>query len=144
MNPRPLHVAEPPVHYRLRPPLVVDCSVVAGSVFNEDWQDQADQQIAHRELHAPYLLQFEIANVALKKSLKGFDQVAADGLAQFGAMAMHLHRIEEAPVVALALRYRLTAYDAAYLWLAADLKCALATFDTSLAEAARQHLASLP
>ena len=45
---------------------------------------------------------------------------------------------------ALALRYKLTAYAAAYLWLAAELKAPLATFDEKLAVAAQAHLASLP
>ncbi|MDB5751796.1 MAG: hypothetical protein JWP65_2217 [Ramlibacter sp.] len=44
---------------------------------------------------------------------------------------------------ALALRYKLTACDAAYLWLAAELKAPLATFDENLAPAARAHGASL-
>ncbi|MDP3414253.1 MAG: type II toxin-antitoxin system VapC family toxin, partial [Polaromonas sp.] len=50
----------------------------------------------------------------------------------------------DTPAVAdLAMRYGLSAYDAAYLWLAADLKCPLATFDDKLAAAARTHLAGL-
>jgi predicted nucleic acid-binding protein len=32
-------------------------------------------------------------------------------------------------------------YDAAYLWLAAELGAPLATFDLDLGEAARRHLA---
>ncbi len=39
----------------------------------------------------------------------------------------------------LAARYRLTADDAAYLVLAARLRCPLLTFDTQLADAARRH-----
>ena len=138
-----LHVAEPPAHYRLRPPLVVDCSVVAGTVFSEPWQAEADAQLAGRDLHAPYLLQCEIASVAVKKARAGLAELAADGVQHAAEMAIELHRIEEAAVVALARRYELSAYDAAYLWLAADLRCPLATFDGKLAAAARTHLASL-
>lgn len=138
-----LHVAEPPAHYRLRPPLVVDCSVIAGTVFSEPWQATADAQIAGRDLHAPHLLQYEIASVAVKKARAGLAELAADGVHYAAEMAIELHRIEEAAVVALARQYELTAYDAAYLWLAADLRCPLATFDDKLAAAAKAHLASL-
>jgi hypothetical protein len=48
-----LRVAEPPLQYLLRPPLVVDCSVIAGAVFQEHWQTTAEQHISGRELHAP-------------------------------------------------------------------------------------------
>jgi predicted nucleic acid-binding protein len=60
-----------------------------------------------------------------------------------GHLAIDLHRIHEEAVVALGQRYQLSACDAAYLWLAADLNCALATFDGKLAEAAKAHLANL-
>jgi predicted nucleic acid-binding protein len=43
---------------------------------------------------------------------------------------------------AIALRYALITYDAAYLWLAAELRAPLATFDLSLGRAAQQHLAA--
>jgi predicted nucleic acid-binding protein len=43
----------------------------------------------------------------------------------------------------LALRYRISAFGAAYLCLAAELHSPLATFDPQLAEAARVHLSSL-
>jgi predicted nucleic acid-binding protein len=42
------------------------------------------------------------------------------------------------------MRYKLSGYDAAYLWLAAELKAPLATFDKKLAAAAQAHLSSLP
>lgn len=51
-----LCVAEPPALYLMRPPLVVDCSALAGIVFQESWQQQAQQSMTGRTLHAPNLL----------------------------------------------------------------------------------------
>ena len=139
---RAFYVAEPPTQYLSRLPLVLDCSALAGIVFRETWLEQAQQRIEGRSLHAPNLLQAEIANVAVKKQRRG-ETHAADGLAQAAAMEIDLHRIDVQAVAELALRYKLTAYDAAYLWLAAELKAPLATFDEKLAAAAKEHLATL-
>jgi predicted nucleic acid-binding protein len=138
-----LYLAEPLAHYLSRPPLVVDCSTVAGIVFAESWQPQARQQIEGRSLHAPHLFHCEIASVAVKKHRRG-EPHALRGLLEASEMAIDLHPVDPVAVAELALRYQLSAYDAAYLWLAADLKCPLATFDDKLAAAARTHLASLP
>lgn len=143
MTARTLHIAEPPAQYLARAPLVVDCSTVAGIVFLEDWEEQARQQVSGRALHAPHLLQCEIANVAVKKERRG-EPHALMGLSEATAMGIDLHPVDPVAVAQLALRYQLSAYDAAYLWLAADLRCPLATFDDKLAAAARTHLASLP
>ena len=142
-RPRELHVAELPAAYLQRRPLVVDCSAISGLLFQEHWQAQAAQKITDRALHAPYLLQAELANVAVKKHKQGLAQIADDGLAQFQVMDIDLHPVKVQEVIALALRYQLSAYDASYLWLAAELKAPLATFDEKLATAAKAHLASL-
>jgi predicted nucleic acid-binding protein len=42
-----------------------------------------------------------------------------------------------------AVRHQLSACDAAHLWLAAELKARLTTFDQRLATAARTQLAGL-
>lgn len=138
-----LHVAEPPATYLRQPALVVDCSVLAGFLFQEPWQEQALKQMAQRSLHAPHLLAHEICSVALKKSRKGASLAAHEGLAQWQEMAIEQHSIDLPQTFALAQRYQLSAYDASYLWLAAELKCPLATFDEQLAQAAQLHLASL-
>jgi predicted nucleic acid-binding protein len=140
---RPLYVAEPPAQYLARPPVVVDCSALAGMLFEEPWQAQAAEKIHGRTLNAPYLLQTEIISVALKKHKQGLEVLAASGLARYETLDIALHETQPTDVLALALRYNLSAYDAAYLWLAAELKVPLATFDEKLGRAAQLHLASL-
>ena len=138
-----LYIAEPSAKYLVRPAVVVDCSALAGIVFQEDWKDAALQRIAGRTLHAPNVLQTEITSVAVKKIRRG-EIHAVDGLNQVLTMDIALHEIDMQSVCNLAVRYQLSAYDAAYLWLAADLQCPLATFDAKLATAAQAHLGSMP
>ncbi|MBZ0132984.1 MAG: type II toxin-antitoxin system VapC family toxin [Rhodocyclaceae bacterium] len=140
---QPVFVAEPPATYRLRPPLVVDCSLLAAVLFDEPERDDATTRMSGCELFAPHLLDFEIASVALKKSRLGLAEVAACGLADYGALPIRHRAIDLQGQVALALRYDLSTYDAAYLWLAAELKAPLATLDRRLGEAAQRHLQSL-
>lgn len=143
-SPNPLYVAEPPAQYLVLPPLVVDCSALAGVLFQEAWQKEASERIAGRSLKAPQLLAVEIASVALKKHRRGGVDIAEHGLVLFAEMDISLFPVPTTDVYALALRYQLSAYDAAYLWLAAELKAPLATFDEKLATAATTHLSTLP
>ncbi len=140
-----LHVAEPPASYLVRPPLVVDCSVLSSAIFNEDTRLLALQSMAGRMLHAPHLLDHEIVSVALKKSRLGWSaEVIADALADYSVQEIEMHATQAEAQHELAGRYGLSSYDAAYLWLAAALKAPLATFDKKLATAAKVHLATLP
>lgn len=139
-----LFVAEPPQRYLLRPPLVLDCSTLAGLVFEEDWQREALQKIEGHRLHAPFLLEVEITSVALKKHRYGGADIATSGLALYASMTIELFDVSAVLVFELSKRYQLSAYDASYLWLAAELKCPLATFDEKLATAAQAHLSQLP
>lgn len=141
---RALYLAEPPQHYLIRPSLVVDCSVLAGLLFQEHWLVQAQARIEGRNLKAPWLLDHEIANVAVKKHRAGFTELAKEGLIAYADMDVERFETSPSDVYALATRYQLSAYDASYLWLAAELTCPLATFDEKLAMAAQAHLSSLP
>lgn len=139
-----LFVAEPPQHYLVRPPLVLDCSTLAGLIFEEDWQREALQKIEGQSLNAPFLLEVEITSVALRKHRHGGAEIAANGLALYASMTIELFDVSAVQVFELAKHYQLSAYDASYLWLAAELKCPLATFDEKLAAAAQAHLSQLP
>ena len=143
-DPRTLLVAEPPAQYLIRPPIVIDCSVLAGLVFEESWHLQVIEKIQRRALHGPCLLQAEIASVALKEHKKSVGDLADKGLAHDASLSIKVHRVYPADTFALAVRYNLSAYDASHQWLAAELKAPLATFDEKLAAAAQVHLASPP
>lgn len=138
-----LHLAEPPAQYLLRPPLVVDCSALAGVLFQEPWMEVALQRLAGHRLYAPHLLQAEICSVAVKKARRGAAETAAAGLSEWPSMAIELTDFDVEQAIALALRYQLSACDASYLWLAEQLRCPLVTFDTQLGAAAKAHLGAL-
>jgi predicted nucleic acid-binding protein len=138
------YLAEPPAIYLVRPPLVVDCSVICAKLFEEETRDEALRLLIGKSLHAPQLLSHEVVSVALKKAKLGWPEATLTLALEDYAMqdiAMHPTNISEQHQI--AIRYKLSAYDAAYLWLAAYIKAPLATFDEKLAVAARAHLATL-
>lgn len=141
-----LFVAEPGPAYLHRPRLVVDASVFAAIVFGESNAAEASGWLRGRTLCAPTLVDVEMANTGLNKvrrrqlSLK----VVAESLEDFSAYEIERHETPTLPVFELANRHSLSAYDAAYLWLAASLNAPLATFDARLGEAAKNHLGGTP
>lgn len=133
-------IAEPGARYAKRPPLVVDCSVIASVLFDEAERDAAVAALSGRELFAPSLIDYEIVSVAAKKSRQGFEAVAEQGLADLKRVNLTRCAVDVDIQWRLAVGLDLSAYDAAYLALAADLGAPLATFDQRLGEAARKHL----
>lgn len=137
------HVAEPPARYRVRPPLVVDCSVVAALLFDEPQRDAARKTMTGAALFAPFLLDAEMVSVAARKTRLGLADAATLGLADYLAMPVTRREVDLAAQLQIALEDDLTAYDAAYLALAVALRAPLATFDARLARAARRRLGAL-
>lgn len=140
-SPRVLFVAEPSAAWVVRPPAVVDCSVLAAVLWAEPAADEAFAQLRGRSLHGPALIEYELANVARSKCRSGVPEaVAAAGLEAFAEQRIELHDVDALAMFALAQAEGLTAYDAAYLALALELKAPLITFDRKLAEAATRVL----
>jgi len=140
---RSLYVAEPAATWA-SPPVVVDCSAMAALLFAEPEADAASAALSGKSLHAPSLLPYEMASVARKKLRGGaapHDVEAA--LTQFANQRFNWHTAPLPAILALALRYQLSTYDAAYLWLATELQSPLVTLDQRLAEAAHRHLNTL-
>jgi len=141
-----LYVAEPGPSYLHRPRLVVDASVFAAVVFNEKNASEANSWLRGRTLCAPALVDLEVVNAGLNK-IKYNELVlkaVAESLEDFSAYEIERHESPSPAVFQVANKYRLSAYDAAYLWLAGTLGVPLATFDARLAEAARKHLGGTP
>ena len=144
MTARRLFVAEPAPRYLARPPIVVDSSLVCAVLFDEPEREQAQERLVNKHLFAPALLNHEVINVALKKLRRGMPAETVErALADYAEQAIEFFDTDLMAQYALARQYQLSAYDAAYLWLAAELKVPLATFDAKLGKAAQRHLGEL-
>lgn len=137
-----LIVAEPVSTYAHRPPLVVDCSVLAAVLFDEAERDAAASALSGKALFAPDLIDHELTSVAVKKARAGLVEVAEQGLSDLSRLTISRKRIDPVLQWALARSHELTAYDAAYLQLAVELQAPLATFDQRLGQRASQVLSS--
>lgn len=138
-----LQVAEPAALYAQLPPAVIDASVLCAILFIEPDVEEAVARAGRHRLLAPDLVVHEITNVATIKHRRGEpldDLVAA--LRRLATLELQLEAVDAAGTLELAARHGLTAYDAAYLWLAAAHRVPLLTFDRRLADAARVELAS--
>ena len=139
-----LFVSEPPATYLVKPSAVLDASVLCAMLFSEAGASDAAKHMSAYALHAPQLLSFELANVSLKKIQSHWSIGSTlEILEDFSQMDLQLHPVHLSEQVQLAAKYKLSGYDAAYLWLAAHLKAPLLTFDRQLAAAAKAHLADL-
>ena len=131
-----LIIAEAHGRYAARAPIVVDCSVIAAVLFDEPNREDAAQALAGKDLFAPELLADELVSVAIRKSRHGSDDHVRHALADFADLELTRCRCDVQAQWRVALEHDLSAYDAAYLWLAATLCAPLATFDKRLGAAA--------
>ena len=136
-----LIVAEPAGRYARKPPLVVDCSLLAAVLLDEPSRDEAVLAMAGKALFAPELLDHEIVSVALKKSAHQTDGLVQQALSDLAALDLTRCRVDALAQFDLARPTGLTAYDAAYLQLAIELRAPLATFDKKLGKVAEKLLA---
>jgi predicted nucleic acid-binding protein len=124
-------------------PFVVDASVaVAWALQDEDHPDAtaAFQRLKTDQAFVPILWWYELRNVLVVNERRG--RIAPAETALFLGDLASVEIIfdtatDQAPVIALARRHRLTFYDAAYLELAMRLRLPMATLDAALAAAAR-------
>ena len=117
---------------------VVDASALGALLFGEPGADAIAARLRGGRLAAPVLLGYELVSICLKKlrdiSQKRSDLLAA--LATWDQMGIEIVAIDHLAVVPLAEHFRLTSYDASYLWLAQRLGGELVTLDRPLGRAA--------
>ena len=124
-------------------PFVVDASVAASWLLPDEGDVRAEAAYAmfpDDHAIAPEIFWLEIRNIFLVCERRDrLDRAQSDrALALLGSLPISLdHAAREEALMTLARRYKLTAYDAAYLELAKREGVALATLDEALARAAR-------
>ncbi|MGO9452867.1 MAG: type II toxin-antitoxin system VapC family toxin [Candidatus Binataceae bacterium] len=115
-----------------------DASVLAAWFFDEPNRIHAGALLEGFELYAPDLLPYELANVAWVKCRQM--PAAAGKIAEALADAMEFNistmPVNAAQLLTVAGQLEVTAYDAAYIFVALTIGCSLATFDRRLAKAA--------
>ena len=121
---------------------VLDASTAIAWALREDHPPAAvaGELIATEAALAPALWWFELRNGLIVNERRG--RITAEATRRFlqhvAELPIALDRVpDEAAVMTLARRHRLTVYDASYLELALREAVPLATLDRPLAEAAR-------
>jgi predicted nucleic acid-binding protein len=126
-------------------PFVIDASIAACWAFEDEDHPVAAlalERIRSDEALVPSLWWFEVRNTLIVNERRG-RLTEADvtvflrGLARLGVTIDRTP--DEAAVLTLAGRHRLTVYDASYLELAQREGVLLATLDTDLVNAARSE-----
>jgi predicted nucleic acid-binding protein len=129
------------------PRAVVDASVVLKwQLEDEEGLLQAlalrDDFLLHRriDLAAPSLLVYELTNGILTAARRGRipRELAREGLSNLLATGIRLLPVDSLQVFALSLRWRVSAYDGAYLTLAEQLDSEVWTGDRAFYTACRK------
>ena len=119
---------------------VVDASALGALLFGEPEAERVAERLEGASLFAPSLIRYELASVCRKKRRVYPDQgdallAALDLYQQLGVSEAEVPATE---LARLAREADVTAYDAAYLWVARHTGAPLLTLDAELARAARR------
>ncbi len=122
---------------------VLDASAALSLVLADEFTDESQRILDHVIEHGaivPSLWQYEVANGLLSALRRGrtTERAVAQALTGLGRLPITIDKRQAAGVdlVILGRQFDLSAYDAAYLWLARGREISLATRDRTLARAA--------
>jgi predicted nucleic acid-binding protein len=118
---------------------VVDASAIAAVIFNEPRGADVAILLKSAKLHAPPLIDVEMASICLKKIRTAAypRDVVLKMYAAYFRVVILKSEIEPLETIALAERHSLSSYDASYLWLSRHLQAELITLDKDLNTAAK-------
>jgi predicted nucleic acid-binding protein len=122
--------------------LVIDASILVAWFLDEKPDPRVEtafDTVAHVETRAPSLFYYEIRNAILVSERRNriTEAMSAAFLRDLGLLPIRLEPAgDDASLMALARKRKLTVYDAAYLELARRENLPLATLDRDLEKAA--------
>jgi predicted nucleic acid-binding protein len=124
---------------------VVDASALAALLFGEPDADVVAERLGDAALLSPSLVRYELASVYLKKVRRYPDQQAGliAALELYPRLGVVEAEVPAAELARVAERAGVTAYDAAYLWVAGHVGAPLLTLDQELARTAPRFGISL-
>jgi predicted nucleic acid-binding protein len=119
--------------------IVVESSAMVDALVGNPANPHLLAAITDEDLHAPALLDFEVASALRGHLLAGKLNPArcAEAIEDFSALLLERHEMTSLLGHMLALRDNFTVYDAAYIVLAQALDAPLVTFDLKMQEAER-------
>jgi predicted nucleic acid-binding protein len=130
-------------------PFVLDASIVACWAFDDEDHPVAAlalERIRTDEAFVPNIWWFEVRNILIVNERRGrlSENDTSTFLRSLARLRVTIDRSpDEAGIIALARRHRLTIYDASYLELALRESLPFATLDKELASAAGVEKATL-
>ncbi len=122
--------------------IVVDCSYALAMFMPDEQRPAMMRQTTETRMVVPPIWPYEVANAfrtAVRRGRVGADEMLAI-VARIEGLEIELSGGFDSAVrqrYIAALSHDLTAYDAAYVDLARQRRCAIATLDVRLAQAAR-------
>jgi len=118
--------------------VVCDASVAAAIAYGEPLSDRAQTLVGVKRLLAPALFRYEMANILVRKCRFAPDDASRFEKAFLDSLRIPIRLVDPSwpAVVEIARENGLSAYDAAYLQLALELRVPLATLDERLGQAA--------
>lgn len=119
--------------------IVIESSAMVDALVGVPANPELLALLADEELHAPALLDFEVASALRGHALGGkLDQLRLDeAIEDFGALRIERHQMTDLLAHILDLRDNFTVYDASYMILSQALEAPLVTADTKMNDARR-------
>jgi predicted nucleic acid-binding protein len=119
--------------------IVIEASAMVDALVDDPANPELLALMADADMHAPALLDYEVASALRGHVLAGLlsDERLAHAVDAFGSLRIDRHPLSSMMRGVLALRENFTVYDAAYIVLAQALEAPLVTADGKLSEACK-------